>query len=375
MIVKRFSEYIEDIYESIAPGTDIEDVLAKKIGIDKLFRFTRQDDGSYVSKPMDKVYPSSGVFQAMMDNSWTFIDLYRNDDLNMYRARRCYFNGEDPKETFKGSKYKVSHVTPVYNELVSTINSLPNVLKDMISIDTVWMVISPDKGICMICEKVDYRYVMRIFFTGLRNYGRISSKTKDILRKKRLASINKKRAATNAIRKAEEEEYNKREAEREAERQAKEEEKRIKKEEDERKYREEVDAWKKSNPKDAEIIQYIYDTYYNNNMHSSSLKKNKIYDVQGKYRISQIPVQIVDGKLYFDPMFIDVIDIQDIMKDVSKKFGIDAYYEYDSDWNIKDDVSRYGTKPITDFDEWEEEWSEPDRFFLSHRTLKKKSED
>ena len=138
---------------------------------------------------MDKVYPSSGVFQAMMDNSWTFIDLYRKDDLNMYRARRCYFNGEDPKETFKGSKYKVSHVIPVYNELVSTINSLPNVLKDMISIDTVWMVISPDKGICMICEKVDYRYVMRIFFTGLRNYGRISSKTKDILRKKRLAPI------------------------------------------------------------------------------------------------------------------------------------------------------------------------------------------
>jgi hypothetical protein len=71
-------------------------------------------------------------------------------------------------------------------------------------------------------------------------------------------------------------------------------------------------------------------------------------------------------------MSIDVIDIQDIMKDVSKKFGIDAYYEYDSDWYIKDDASMYGTEPITDFDKWEEEWSEPDRYYTSHRTLKRK---
>ena len=365
-MIKKFDEFINEAKD--AP-TDIEDVLAKKIGIDKLFRFIKQDDGSYISKPMSKVYPSSGVYQAMIDHSWTFLDLYRKEDLNMMRARRCYFNNEDPKDVFGDSKYKLKHMQPVYNELVSKIKALPDEIRDIVDGSVYWLMLSPDKGICMVCYKDKYDYVMRIFFTGIRSYGHITSKTRDILRKKREGEANKKREATNAARKKEEEEYRKFREKKDAERKAEEDKKAREKEEEERKWKEEVEAFKRDHPKDAELIQYIFDTYFKNHW-KPVLKKNKICEPQGKYNVIQTPVQVVDGKLYFDPMAIDIIDIQNIMKDVSKKFDVGEYYEYDSDWYAKGD--RFGKEPHTDFDKYEEEWSEPDRFFISHRTLKEK---
>lgn len=346
---------------------DIEDVLAKKIGTDKLFGFTKQEDGSYVSKPSASVYPKAQWFDAMVNNGWNFADFYGNDDMYHWRARNCYFNKKDPSVEY--SRYINARLLPVIKEIERMVVSLPKKVSAMVDYSTLWVMVSPDNGICVICKRIDsYRCVKTVFFTGLRKYGRITPKTKDELRKKRL----------EPLRKYHEEERKRKERERELQLEAEAEKRRIeaetkKKEAEEKRLKAEAEKkFKDRYPVGYELINYIYRKYFLSV--NNFLDIDTIYVLWGHGHWHEMAVQFRDGKLYFTNMVVDDIKIQDIMKDVSERFGVKEYYDYNTDWGFKGKPEdRYGKEPHTDFDVYEEEWTEPDRFGRRSRILHKKA--